>query len=124
MSTLSTTVYFALFPDRGVYSCGPQVDSDGLGVPGGILGFEDREMAQRVAEVISGEVEARALNWVLDNCKRNRITLYIRWQDGLTSVIHETIPDEPGPPLIRVEGEEREALIALEEGTPYEFGET
>lgn len=102
------TLFFVKFPDKGIYAAGPQEE-----IPGGPIGYVDREMALEAADAIGGTVEARSLLFAIERCKERQFVLYIRYADGSNGYIAETVPDAPNNSLVRVEGEDREALIGV-----------
>ena len=105
------TLFLAKFPDGCMYATGPQGE-----IPGGPIAYLDRAMAQKVANVIGGDVASRSLSYLIEWCQRTRVVLYIRYADSGTGYIVETIPDGPGGHLVKVEGQERERLISLAGG--------
>lgn len=107
---LNQTLFLAKFPDGGMYATGPQGD-----MPGGPVAYLERAMAQRVADVIDGDVALRSLSYLIAWCRRERVVLYIRYPDGGTGHIIETVPDGPGGHLIKIEGQERTRLLDLAE---------
>lgn len=104
------TLFLAKFPGGHMYATGPQGD-----IPGGPIAYVERAMAQKVADVIEGNVASRSLNYLIDWCHRTQVVLYIRYADGGTGHIVETIPDGPTGHLIKVEGQERQRLLDLAE---------
>lgn len=105
---LNQTLFLARFPDGGMYATGPQGN-----VPGGPIAYLERAMAQRVANVIDGDVALRSFSYLIEWCQRTQAVLYVRYPDGGTGYIPETVPDGPGARLIKIEGQERERLLKL-----------
>lgn len=103
------TLFFVVFPDGGIYAAGPQGD-----VPGGPVAYLDRGMAQQVADAIGGAVKARSLLAAMDFSQEKQFVLYVRYADGNTGYVAETVPDRPNEQaLIRIDGPEREVLIEV-----------
>lgn len=103
------TLFFVAFPDEGIYAAGPQGD-----VPGGPMAYLDRDMAQQVADSIGGTVKARSVLAAMDLCRKKQIVLYVRYADGNTGYVAETVPDRPNEQaLIRIGEPERNILIEV-----------
>lgn len=110
---LGRTLFLARFPDGALYGTGPQVETGSGCVPGGIIAYERREMARQVAEVIRGEVIARSFLFVLTRSQEKKVTLFLRHSDGRTGVIRETVSEKNVYKAVKIEGDEREALVEL-----------
>lgn len=108
-------LFFVRFPDKSIYAAGPQLDAEGKEIPGGPMAYEDKQIAQQVADIIGGDVIERPLSEALERCQRQGIVLWIRYFDGGNGYVAESVPPEGEEPqgLVRIEGPEREALIEL-----------
>ncbi|MHC4336322.1 MAG: hypothetical protein ACYSUV_21615 [Planctomycetota bacterium] len=103
-------LFFARFPDRGIYCAGPQTSAAGETIPGGPIGYERYEEAKLMADALGGDVVERGDDYCLEWCKSKRLTLWIKKAGGGMGYIEETVVEDP-PSLIRVEGPEREAAL-------------
>jgi hypothetical protein len=108
-----TNLYLAKFPDGAFYATGPKGE-----IPGGPIAYESQLMAKDVAETVGGSVSEITMTDAVKFCTENGYTLYIRYANGQTKYIPETVPiagEHRSRELLRVEGEEREKLIDVAE---------
>ena len=111
-------LFFVKFPpdreDReAIYSSGPQ-RKDGIKYPPGPIGFVCERMARQFAGAISGQVLERTLDQAMERCAELSVPLYLRDEFGETCLVTESIPTGPAAAeVVRVEGEERRALIEM-----------
>lgn len=112
-------MYFVRFPDNAIYCAGPQKDKDGSTVPGGPIGYEVKEDAEKMAAALRGTIENVSFSDAVYRCQKIGHVLWIKKPRGY-AFVRETIPAEPKP-LIRVEGLERQAALAASETRrPYD----